>query len=75
MMATRRSLEAAEVRYDRSTLLVSYVNQVLNEEVPRRFGVQRQLLNSIIKRELNLLGHAMRKLAAQSFLSDVGCYQ
>ena len=73
MMATRRSLEAAEVRYDRSTLLVSYVNQVLNEEVPRRFGVQRQLLNSIIKRELNFLGHAMRKLAVQSFLSNVGC--
>ena len=42
-------------------LRISWTDRVTNEEVLRRAGVKRTLLKVIRKRQLEFLGHVMRK--------------
>jgi len=58
---THRNIEAAEMWFYRRMLRISYVDHVTNEEVLRRMGIQRGLLRAIQKRQLEFLGHAIRK--------------
>ena len=56
-----RRIEAAEMWFYRRMLRISWIDRVTNEEVLRRIGAKRSLLHKIRKRQLEFLGHAMRK--------------
>ena len=56
-----RRIAAAEMWFFRRILKVSWTERVSNDEVLRRAGVERSLLKSIRKRQLEFLGHIMRK--------------
>ena len=52
--------EAAEMRFLRRMLRISWIEKVSNEEVLRKAGVERSLMKVIRKRQMQFLGHAMR---------------
>ena len=54
-------LNAAEMWFYRRMLRISWTNRITNEEVLRRIGMQRTLVKEIRKRQLNFLGHILRK--------------
>ena len=58
---TKSNLEAAEMWFYRRMLRVSYVDRVKNEDILGRLGQDRQILNHIKKRQLQFLGHVIRK--------------
>ena len=45
----------------RRMLQVSWVDRVTNEEVLRRAGTHRELLNQVRRRQMAFLGHVYRK--------------
>lgn len=55
------NIEAAEMWFLRRMLKISYVDRITNKEVMVRAGVKRELLSTITKRQLNFLGHVLRK--------------
>ena len=57
----KKQIEAAEMWFFRRILRISWTDRVTNEEVLRRAGVKRTLLKVIRKRQLEFLGHVMRK--------------
>ena len=52
---------AAEMWFLRRMLRVSWVDRVTNEEVLRRAGTHRKLLNQVGRRQMAFLGHVYRK--------------
>ena len=56
-----QKLEAAEMWFYRRILRISWTEHITNEEVLRRMGARRKLMNNIRKRQLQFLGHVMRK--------------
>ena len=57
----RQRLEAAEMWFYRRMLRISWTEHKSNEEVLRMAGVERNLLKNIRKRQLEFLGHILRK--------------
>ena len=57
----KRKLEATEMWFYRRMLRISWVDRISNEEVLRRMNTSRMLLASIRKRQLNFLGHILRR--------------
>ena len=55
-----RRLEAMEMWLWRRMEKISYTERVTNEEVLRRVGEERQLLNLIRNRKKNRIGHILR---------------
>lgn len=55
-----KRLEAAEMWFLRRMLRIPWTARVTNEEVMRRAGVERRLLKTIRKKQLNFIGHIMR---------------
>ena len=55
-----RRLEAMEMWLWRRMEKISYTERVTNEEVLRRVGEERQLLNLIRNRKKNWIGHILR---------------
>ena len=55
-----RRLEAAEMWLWRRLEKISYVERITNEEVLRRVGENRQLMNVIRSRKKNWIGHVVR---------------
>ena len=56
-----KQIEAAEMWFLRRILKISRTDRMTNEDVLRRAGVNRSLLRTIRKRQLEFLGHVMRK--------------
>ena len=54
-------LEAAEMWFYRRMLRIPWTAHVTNEEVLRKIGTERKLLPTVRKRQLEFLGHVMRK--------------
>ena len=54
-------LNAAEMWFYRRMLRISWTDRITNEEVLRRIGMQRTLVKEIRKRQMNFLGHILRK--------------
>ncbi|MCH9665805.1 MAG: hypothetical protein K0U41_08180 [Gammaproteobacteria bacterium] len=57
----KQKLEAVEMWFYRRMLRISWTDHATNEEVLRRAGTKRKLINKIRKRQLQFLGHIMRK--------------
>ena len=57
----RQRLEAAEMWFYRHMLRISWTEHKSNEEVLRMAGAERTLLKNIRKRQLEFLGHILRK--------------
>jgi len=57
----KKKLEAMEMWLYRRMLKISWTEHVTNEEVLKRAQTERNLLASIIKRQLKFLGHVLRK--------------
>ncbi len=57
----RSKLEAAEMWFYRRMLRIPWTAHVTNEEVLRKIGTERKLLPTVRKRQLEFLGHVMRK--------------
>jgi len=58
---TRKNVEAAEMWFYRRILRVSYMDRVTNDTVLERVHQKRQLLKIIEKRQMQFLGHSIRK--------------
>jgi len=58
---TRKNVEAAEMWFYRRILRVSYMDRVTNDTVLERVHQKRQLLKIIEKRQMEFLGHSIRK--------------
>ena len=56
----KKRLEAMEMWCYRKMLRISWTERITNEEVLRRAGTKRTLLNSIRARQLSCLGHDLR---------------
>ena len=54
-------IAAAEMWFLRRILRVSWADGVTNEEVLRRAGTHRELLNQVRGRQMKFLGHVYRK--------------
>ena len=54
-------IEAAEMWFFRRMLKISWTDRVSNEEVLRRVNMPRTMLKDIRRRQINFLGHAIRK--------------
>ena len=54
-------LQATELWFYRRMMKISWVNHVTNEEVLRRAGTERKIMKAIRKRQIEFLGHVMRK--------------
>ena len=63
----RRKLDAVEMWFVRRMLRIQWTDKVTNEEVLKRAGLERGLMRSIEKRQLQVLGHILR---AQGLESD-----
>ena len=66
---TRMRLEAFEMkirRYVEICAKVSWTQRVINEEILRRMGTQRELITTIYKRQLCFVGHIERKDGLES---------
>ena len=59
--AMEKKLEAAEMWFMRRMQRISWTDRVTNEEVLQRVGTERNLLRTIRKRQLEFLGHVVRK--------------
>ena len=57
----KNKLRAAEMWFFRRMLRISWRDRVTNEEVMARLGVQRGLVGEIRKRQLNFIGHIIRR--------------
>ena len=55
-----KRLKATEMWFLRRMLRIPWTARVFNEEVMRRAGVERRLLKTIRKKQLNFVGHIMR---------------
>ena len=56
-----KKLEAMEMWFYRRMLRLSWTKKVKNEEVLKRVGKGRTIMKRIRKRQLEFLGHIMRK--------------
>ena len=54
-------LNAAEMWFYRRMLRIRWTDRITNEEVLRRIGMQRTLVKDIRRRQMNFLGHILRK--------------
>ena len=54
-------LKAAAMLFKRRMLRISWMEHIANEEVLRRSGEGRSLMKNIRKRQLEFMGHIMRK--------------
>ena len=54
-------LQATELWFYRRMMKISWVDHVTNEEVLRRAGTERKIMKTIRKRQIEFLGHVMRK--------------
>ena len=57
----KSKIEAAEMWFYRRMLKISWVDRISNEEVLRRVNMPRTMLKVIRKRQMNFLGHVIRK--------------
>jgi len=57
----RKRLESCEVWFLRRMMRISWKDKVSNEEVFRRAGTCRKLINDLRMRQMSFLGHVMRK--------------
>ena len=57
----KNKLRAAEMWFYRRMLRISWRDRVTNEDVMARLGVQRSLVKEIRKRQLNFIGHIIRR--------------
>ena len=62
----RSKLEAAEMWFYRRMLKIPWTGHVTNEEVLKKIGTKRKLLPTIRKRQLEFLGHVMRKESVEN---------
>ena len=53
-------VQAAEMRFLRRMIKISWTDRVSNEMVFQRAGTKRKLMKMIRKRQLRFLGHEMR---------------
>ena len=60
-MEIENRIGAAEMWFLRRILRISWVDKVTNEEVLRRAGMQRELIQHIRKRQMAFLGHVYRR--------------
>ena len=56
-----KRLEAAEMWFIRRILKIAWTERVTNKEVLERAGTSTEISNTILKRQLNFLGHVMRE--------------
>ena len=56
----RKKIEAVEMWFLHRMLRIPWTARITNEEVLRRAGTERTLINQIRKRQLNFLGHIIR---------------
>jgi len=56
-----KNIEAAEMRFLRRIIKISYVDRVTNDDVLQRAGVNPMLMSKINERQLRFLGHIIRK--------------
>ena len=56
-----KRIEAAEMWFLRRMMRISWTERMTNKEVLERAGIKRFLLKAIRKRQLEFLGHVMRK--------------
>ena len=54
-------LQATELWFYRRMMKISWVDHITNEEVLRRAGTERKIMKTIRKRQIEFLGHVMRK--------------
>jgi len=59
--AMEKKLEAAEMWFLRKMQRIPWTDRVTNEEVLKRAGTKRTLLSTIRRRQLEFLGHVVRK--------------
>ena len=57
----QKRIEATEMWFLRRMLRISWTEHITNEEVLRRTGSGRRLMKMIRKRQMEFLGHVMRK--------------
>ena len=62
----RRKLDTVEMWFVRRMLRIQWTDTVSNEEVLRRAGLERGLMRSIEKRQLQFLGHILREQGLES---------
>ena len=58
---TIKKLEATEMLFYRRIMRISWTDHLTNEEVLRKAKTERSLIKTIRKRQLQFLGHIMRK--------------
>ena len=56
-------LQATEMWFYRRMMKISWVDHVTNEEVSRSAGTERKIMKTIRKRQMEFLGHVIRKEA------------
>jgi ribosomal 50S subunit-associated protein YjgA (DUF615 family) len=56
-----KRIEAAEMWFFRRILRISWTEKITNKEVLEKAGTKRSLISTIRKRQLEFLGHVMRK--------------
>ena len=59
--ALKNKINAAEMWFYRRMLRISWVDRVTNEEVLERVGQGRALLGTIMRRQMEFLGHIIRR--------------
>ena len=68
----RSKLEAAEMWFYRRMLKIPWRLNITNEEVLKKKGAERKLLQTVRRRQLEFLGHVMRKERLEN-LTLTGC--
>ena len=73
--AERRKVNVLEIKCLRSLVGVSRMDRVMNEEVRRRAGIERELVSRADQRVLRLLGHLERmdeyRMARRVLMAEV----
>ena len=67
---TEDKIQALEMWLYRRMLRVSYKDHITNEEILRRVGEKRGLLNMVKKRKMEYFGHLVRSEGFQRLLLD-----
>ena len=62
-------LQAVEIWFLRRIFRISWTDHVINEEVLRKAGKERSLMKFIRKRQLQFLGHIMRKEGLENLIT------
>ena len=62
-----KKLEAAEMWFYLSILLISYTKHITNEEVLNRMATKRNLIITIRRRQMSFFGHVMRNKEIENF--------